>query len=79
MRVRIGSHADVLNDSDAWQRMPDITGSWPLTAPVTRVANPFGGLVYIEVPDAKQPLATPAEVTISGAVERRSTCSGRPQ
>ena len=31
--------------------MPEITRSFPVSAAVTRVANAFGGLIYIDVPE----------------------------
>jgi hypothetical protein len=46
--------------------MPEITVSQPLDAPETRVANAFGGPVYLEVPEKASGFMLP--VTIKGAV-----------
>lgn len=48
--VRIGCHSDKLWDLDQWRRCPEITTRVRLSEPRTRVASPFGGLVYIEMP-----------------------------
>ena len=48
LRLRIGCHKDRLRD--ARRREPVITVSESLTQPSGTAMNPFGGLVYIEVP-----------------------------
>lgn len=67
MHVRIGAHSDRLWRKRSWQRSPDICRRFKLDKKVTKAANAFGGLVYIEVPlDVK---TGTIEVTITGAVE----------
>lgn len=51
LRVRIGAHSDELWHLDAWARFPAITGSWRIAATETRVASPFGGLIFLDVPE----------------------------
>ena len=65
--VRIGCHTDSLWHLDSWQRVPEISRHFGLGKPVTPVASPFGGLLYIEVPDNCK-LGT-IKVEIAGAVE----------
>ena len=65
--VRIGCHTDSLWHLDPWQRAPEISRREPLKEVVTLAANPFGGLVYIDVPENAPHLVI--NVTISGAVE----------
>lgn len=65
--VRIGCHTDGLWHLDKWQRAPEVTRREPVKAPVTAAANPFGGLIYIEVPDKMAP--TKVNVAIAGGVE----------
>jgi hypothetical protein len=48
--VRIGAHTDELWHLDRWERAPQISRWFPLAAPTTAAANPFGGLVYVTVP-----------------------------
>jgi hypothetical protein len=67
LHVRIGCHSDKLWDLDVWRRSPEIVLRRPLLAAVTRVANPFGGLVYIEAPGKGETNAV--KVAIRGAVE----------
>lgn len=67
LSVRIGAHADNLWGKQSWSRVPEITRSFVLAGPRTRVAGAFGGLVYIDVP-SKCELGKIA-LTISGAVE----------
>ena len=75
LSVRIGAHTDALWHLDSWQRAPEISLAWPLDAAQTDVASPFGGLIYIEVPDrmameARRSGQSPnVQVTIGGAVE----------
>lgn len=65
--VRIGCHSDGLWHLDKWQRAPEISRRESLRQPQTAAANPFGGLIYIEVPgDCK--LGT-ISVSVAGAVE----------
>jgi hypothetical protein len=66
LRVRIGCHTDGLWHLDSWPRMPEIAISKPLDSAETRVANAFGGPIYIDVPE-KSPGGT-LQVSIDGAV-----------
>ncbi len=50
LAVRIGPHTDQNWHHDSWARMPSISLGAPCRAAVTRVANPYGGLVYLDVP-----------------------------
>ncbi len=69
--VRIGAHTDELWGLGEWDRFPAISRRWPLARTETRVASPFGGTVFIDVPgsdvsgDAK---LGSISVTIAGAV-----------
>jgi len=66
--LRIGAHTDGLWHLDRWERWPSISWHAPLDAPVTRLANPFGGLIYITVLGRNAPPG-PVPVTIAKAVE----------
>ena len=50
LAVRIGAHTDRLWGLTSWTRFPEISFNQTLAAAETRVANAFGGLIYIEVP-----------------------------
>ena len=67
LAIRIGCHTDGLWHLDKWQRAPEISRHEPIKTPISTAANPFGGLIYIEVPEK----LTPAKfnVAIGGAVE----------
>jgi len=67
LALRIGVHQDRLWNKDSWRRCPEICWRVPMKARVTRLANPFGGPVYVEVPRDAKPAEVPVE--ISGAVE----------
>jgi hypothetical protein len=67
LSVRIGAHTDRLWQKKEWNRAPEVSRRWPLQAGTTRVANAFGGHVYIEVPKNARPEVR--EVEIAGAVE----------
>jgi len=66
LNVRIGCHNDKLWGKDVWRRCPEISRRFPLAKKVSRAANAFGGLVYIEVPRNCN-LGT-IEVSMRGAV-----------
>ncbi len=63
--LRIGCHTDKLWHLDKWKRKPEISFETALKGGENRVANPFGGLVYVTVPSSQQGTAT---VAIAGAV-----------
>lgn len=65
--LRIGCHSDRLWDTDQWRRCPEICLRRPLAEPVTRIASPFGGLIYIEVSERCKLGTIPVEVR--GAVQ----------
>ncbi len=67
LKVRIGAHKDQLWHKDRWNRVPRITGSWPLDQVEVTVASAFGGLVYVEVPRGCALGEVP--LTIAGAIE----------
>lgn len=48
LRVRIGGHTDNLWNLEKWERFPSISNDKPIVNGVAKIANPFGGLVYIE-------------------------------
>lgn len=51
LAVRIGAHTDTLWNLDKWERFPEITMTRPLDAPTVRIASPFGGMLFVVVPD----------------------------
>lgn len=66
LKVRIGTTADDLSASAEWKRFPLVTMELPLTKRETTFSSPFGGLVYVVVPD--QRLTGVQEVTLAGGV-----------
>jgi hypothetical protein len=50
-RLRIGAHTDALWSLSEWKRAPVISRSFALKPGKTTVANAFGGLIYLEVPE----------------------------
>lgn len=67
LQIRIGAHADRLWHLDIWRRWPEICRQTRLDRPATRIANPFGGLVYVDVPGGCA--LGVLKVQIAGAVE----------
>ena len=65
--VRIGPHTDHLWRLPAWSRWPNLSRVTGLEPPETRFASPFGGVVYINVPE-REGLGT-ISVAVAGAVE----------
>lgn len=75
LSARIGCHTDGLWGKGEWKRFPEITRSAPLKSAETNVANPFGGLVYIDVPGECE--LGEIEVQVAGAVETPHYVYGR--
>ncbi len=68
-KVRIGSHTDKLYEVKGnWKRMPEVSLAFLLQKGTTQVFNPFGGMIYIEVPEKNQENIN-LNISISGAVE----------
>lgn len=67
-RIRIGCHRDSLWGLDTWKRYPEITFTRTIGREDVLFANPFGGLVYIEVPNNLNVNLGVQEVAISGGV-----------
>ncbi len=63
--VRIGSHTDETWHLAKWERFPSISRQWPLSQEVTRIATPFGGTIFIDVPGGR---SGEVEVRIERAV-----------
>lgn len=66
LKVRIGSTADDLTGKPEWKRAPRVTVEHPLTQRATTVHSPFGGLVYIVVPDMSA--AASLRLSLAGGV-----------
>lgn len=70
LRVQIGCHSDRLNQwvasKEAWRRMPIIVKKQELKSEKTRIASPFGGLIYITAPPKSDDWAE--DVTINHGV-----------
>ena len=66
LRLRIGSTADDLTGAQEWKRAPLVTVEVPLDKPSTTLASPFGGLVYVVVPQGAK--AGRVDVNLAGGV-----------
>jgi hypothetical protein len=66
LAIRIGAHTDTLWHLARWERFPEITLSRPLDAASTRAASPFGGALYLVVPEGCR--LGPLQVTVANAV-----------
>ena len=65
-QVCVGAHSGDISAREEWTRMPVISRRFPVSAATTRIANAFGGLIYVEVPVDADLGKIP--VTIEGAV-----------
>lgn len=65
LKVRIGTTQDDLSGLTEWKRFPLVTVELPLVKTETVFASPFGGLVYIVVPEG---LKASTSVTLAGGV-----------
>ncbi len=67
--IQIGAHTDDLTDANEWKRCPRVVVGAPFAVPRTRVASPFGGLVYVVVPSGDEKKPERLELTVKNAVE----------
>ena len=65
--VRVGAHSDGIWPRPAWTRMPEISRRFAVERETVPVANAFGGLVYLEVPEGAG--LGMVEIEVDGAVE----------
>jgi len=49
--AQIGCHNSPIVINDSWSRHPMLVMSWPIKGEKTRIATPYGGLLYFIVPD----------------------------
>ncbi len=75
LAVRIGAHSDALWHLPTWRRCPEICRTFPIDKPEVKVANAFGGLVYIVVPRGCR--LGKVQVEVDGAVEAPYFVLGR--
>lgn len=73
--VRIGAHTDTNWHHGRWTRFPDISYATTLTTLTTTFGSPFGGLIYIVVPQGSP--AGLIEVTIQNAVDAPLFVAGK--
>ncbi|SPE38834.1 conserved exported hypothetical protein [Candidatus Sulfopaludibacter sp. SbA3] len=75
LHVVVGVHNDTLWHLETWQRMPEISATSTLNQTETRIANAFGGAIYI----AGRPLKdqTVFVVNIAGAVAAPRYVAGK--
>ena len=64
--VRIGSTTCRLWNKPSWSRAPDVIREFKVSGTETRVASPFGGLLYIVVPGSAS--GKPFTATVANAV-----------
>lgn len=63
--VRIGAQTDQLWHAAEWKRFPDVASVERMDSGTVSIANPFGGLVYL---DLDAPPAGPVEFEIEGGI-----------
>jgi hypothetical protein len=51
LALQIGAHADELFEAAEWRRAPKLARRFPLDRASVAAASPFGGLLYVDVPD----------------------------
>ena len=67
LRLRIGATTCDNARHDHWERAPKVDMEYPLTNASITVSSPFGGLLYIVVPDRTDAAGTRVKVTLRNA------------
>ena len=69
LKLRIGSTTCNVTPHDKWVRAPKVDVEIPLKETKTTVSSPFGGLLYVVVPDRVEAPGRTCKVTIANAVQ----------
>lgn len=77
LRLRIGSTTCDNTRHDHWARAPKVDLEVPLTSARTTVTSPFGGLLYVVVPDTVDSAARAIKVTLGKACSAAWFKAGR--
>ncbi|MGN0854078.1 MAG: M60 family metallopeptidase, partial [Kiritimatiellia bacterium] len=78
LRLRIGTTQDDLSGAaKGWRRFPLVTTEAPVTASRAELTSPFGGLIYVVVPDRGEVVGRKFTVRIDGGVMAPWFKSGR--
>ena len=67
LRLRIGATTCDNTRHDHWERAPKVDMEYPLTNATTTVTSPFGGLLYVVVPDKADTDLAHIQVTLRNA------------
>lgn len=67
LQARIGAHTDSIWHHANWHRMPQVSRAFALDKTHNIIANSFGGLIYIDVP--QQNTSTGINIDIENAIE----------
>lgn len=67
LAVRIGCHTDTLWHLEKWERFPEISSYFALKSTKTTIASPFGGTIFVDVPEGCK--LGPVAVRIENAIE----------
>jgi hypothetical protein len=67
LRLRIGATTCDNTRHDHWERAPKVDEEVPLTNRTTTVASPFGGLLYVVVPDRAEGDGTRIKIALRNA------------
>lgn len=71
--VKINANWDVINQQASWERFPDVHWEFEITNETMEVANPFGGVIFVDL-GGKDGFADPPnlgtlQIEISNAIE----------
>ena len=77
LRLRIGSTTCDNTGHDHWSRAPKVDVEVPLKAAKTTFSSPFGGLLYVVVPDKVEAAERTVKVTLSNASQAPWFKAGR--
>ncbi len=68
LEIRIGTTGDNLSNKPEWRRAPVVSANVPVSKPKMVFSSPFGGLVYIVVPQNRKLPAKTISVKLSGGI-----------
>ena len=80
LTIQVGAHTEsLLTRQGPWKRWPVVYSTFDLNGEITKIASPFGGIVYIVVQDLDPAEEHRAKLTFEGFARHPRAVIGKPE
>jgi hypothetical protein len=80
LHIQVGSHTEsLLTRQGPWKRWPVVFATFEISGEITRIATPFGGIVYIAVQDLDSETEHRAKLSFHGFARHPRAVIGKPE